>query len=114
MTILLGCILALSALVSPSTGYATWYDDGPGHYAAAGPALRVGDWRGRVVQVCAGSSCTTVRLTDWCACGARHGVPTLLDLSREAFAELADPSQGVVMVTVSGRVELPRTDTVPW
>ena len=28
-----------------------------GYYAAAGPALRVGDWRGRVVRVCGSGSC---------------------------------------------------------
>jgi len=73
-------------------GVATWYDNGPGLYAAAGPALRRwlgAAWRGRAVTVCAGSACVRVRLTDWCACGPRPAGPTLLDLSRDAFAWIA-------------------------
>lgn len=90
------------------SGFATWYDVASGH-AAAGPALRTGDWRGRVVTVCAGE-CVTVRLTDWCACSPRHGVPTLIDLARADFARLAPPSQGLVRVTVGPGVA-PATDT---
>ena len=92
----------------PLTGYATWFD-APQGQSAAGPLLREGDWRGRIVSVCAGE-CVTVRLTDWCACGSRNGRPTLIDLARADFAELAPPSQGVVLVRVSG-AELPPTDT---
>lgn len=81
-------------------GVATWYDDGPGIYGAAGPALRHGDWRGRVVQVCSNGKCLKVRLTDWCACGKRNGQSTLIDLSSGAFARLAPLSRGVIRVTV--------------
>lgn len=82
-------------------GKATWYDT-PGHTAAAGPVLRdvLGDWRGRYVTVEAGDRSVTVKLTDWCACGERGGIPTLLDLSRSAFATLADPSAGVINVSI--------------
>jgi hypothetical protein len=90
-------------------GWATYYDVRSGH-AAAGPLLRIGDWRGRAVTVCAGSHCLVTRLTDWCACGPRHGMPTLIDLARSDFARLAPTSQGVVLVTVSGAT-LPATDT---
>ena len=65
-------------------GVATWYAASKGT-AAAGPALRAAlgkDWRGDRVRVCAGGECVTVRLTDWCACGPRHGKPTLIDLGR--------------------------------
>jgi rare lipoprotein A (peptidoglycan hydrolase) len=41
-----------------------------------------------------------VRLVDWCACGPRHGRPTLLDLSDDAFRQLAPLSQGVVAVKI--------------
>lgn len=84
-------------------GTASWYWNGPGLYAAAGPALRVGAWRGRLVTVCAAaksgvvSRCLHVRLTDACQCyGTR-----LLDLSRDAFARLAPLSVGLVRVRVS-------------
>ena len=65
-------------------GVATWYAASKGT-AAAGPALRAAlgkDWRGDRVRVCSGGECVTVRLTDWCACGPRHGTPTLIDLGR--------------------------------
>ncbi len=75
-------------------GISSWYATGPGGLtAAAGPALRVGDWRGRIVIVCAGA-CIAVRIVDWCACPRR-----LIDLSRDAFARLADPSRGLLEVT---------------
>jgi hypothetical protein len=97
-------------------GEATWYDDGSGYYGAAGPVLREalgGDpaFRGQTVRVCA-DDCVLVRLTDWCACGDRGGVPTLIDLSPDAFARLAPLSAGVIDVTIElGGVTLPETDT---
>jgi hypothetical protein len=97
-------------------GKATWYDDGSGYYGAAGPVLREalgGDpaFRGQTVRVCA-DECVLVRLTDWCACGDRGGVPTLIDLSPDAFARLAPLSAGVIDVTIElGGVVLPPTDT---
>ena len=81
-------------------GAATWYDDGPGFYGAAGPALRKGNWRGRAVVVCSGGNCVKVRLTDWCACGPRNGVQTVIDLSPAAFRALAPLSRGVIKVEV--------------
>ena len=67
-----------------------------GLYAAAGPALRVGAWRGRLVRVASGGRMVVVRLIDWCACPRR-----LVDLYRSAFSRLADPSRGLIKVTVS-------------
>jgi hypothetical protein len=84
-------------------GWATWFA-APRGTAAAGPALRAAlgrSWRGRPVTVWLGSRHTTVRLTDWCACGPRSGSATLLDLSASAFAALAPLSRGVQKVTVS-------------
>ena len=87
-------------------GSATWYcktgvsachNAYPGgYYAAAGPALRVGNWRGRVVQVCGSGSCVNVRLVDWCACGGSH----IIDLYSDAFQRLAPLNAGAVQVTV--------------
>ncbi len=88
-------------VVPPASGVsgpASWYDDPKksGLYAAAGPALRVGDWRGRLVTVC-GAVCFQLRLSDWCGCpGGR-----VIDLSSGAFARLAPLSQGLVSVRVS-------------
>jgi rare lipoprotein A (peptidoglycan hydrolase) len=88
-------------------GSATWYcktgvsachsDYAGGYYAAAGPALRVGNWRGRVVRVCGSGSCVNVRLVDWCACGGSH----IIDLYSYAFQRLAPLNAGAVRVTVS-------------
>ena len=86
----------------PLTGLATWYATGPSCLcAAAGPALRVGDWRGSMVTVTANGRLIEVKLIDWCACGPRHGLPTLLDLSDETVAALGlDQRRGVYAVTV--------------
>jgi hypothetical protein len=75
-------------------GVATWYDDGPGLYGAV-PGWRFGDLPYRV-QVCAGGRCVTVRVRDYCACGDHR----IIDLSPEAFAQLAPLSRGVVAVRV--------------
>lgn len=77
--------------VSPCTG---GYPDGPGTdmFAAAGPSLRVGDWRGRVVTVSANGLSVRVTLIDWCACGDDH----FIDLYYDAFKALGFPSQATV------------------
>ena len=90
-----------------ASGSATWYcktgvsachSNYPGgYYAAAGPELRVGDWRGRVVHVCGSGSCVNVRLVDWCACGGSH----IIDLYSDAFQRLAPLNAGALRVTVS-------------
>ena len=68
-----------------------------GLYAAAGPALRVGHWRGRTVTVRGNGKSVTVKLIDWCACpGGR-----VIDLYSDAFTRLAPLSAGGVRVTVS-------------
>jgi hypothetical protein len=98
---------AVAGSGSSVRGSASWYclaGSSPCHnayaggmYAAAGPALRVGDWRGRAVRVCGSGSCVNVRLIDWCQCyGSR-----VIDLYSDAFRRLAPLSQGTVSVTVS-------------
>lgn len=86
-------------------GYATWYDSPVSLGAAAGPTLRRAlgkGWRGNRVLVCHATRCVEVRLIDWCACGKRHGVPTVLDLTAGAFRYLAPLSRGVIRVQVEG------------
>lgn len=78
-------------------GVATWYCCTKGHgaselVAAAGPALRVGDWRGRIVWV----NGLRVRLVDWCGCPGR-----LIDLHPGAFRQLGALSRGVLSVKVT-------------
>lgn len=68
-----------------------------GLYAAAGPVLRVGDWRGRTVTVCGSGSCVNVKLIDWCACGSGR----VIDLYSDAFSRLAPLSSGTLSVQVS-------------
>jgi hypothetical protein len=85
------------------SGAATWYA-ASASTAAAGPALRrlLGrSWRGQTVTVRVNGRSVRVVLRDWCACGPRHGVPTLLDLSDDAFARLAPLSRGVLRVEVT-------------
>jgi hypothetical protein len=87
-------------------GDATWYcvrgispchrNHAGGMYAAAGAALRVGDWRGRVVSVCQGGDCVRVKLIDWCACGGGR----VIDLYGDAFRKLAPLSSGELRVGV--------------
>jgi rare lipoprotein A (peptidoglycan hydrolase) len=90
-----------------ASGTATWYCQPGvsachsaypgGMYAAAGPALRVGAWRGRIVQVCGNGRCVRVKLIDWCACGGSH----IIDLYSDAFRQLAPLNAGGLRVTVS-------------
>lgn len=90
--------IVVLAPTSGAHGPASWYDDPrkAGLYAAAGPALRVGDWRGRTVTVCA-STCFAVVLSDFCGCpGGR-----VIDLSSTAFRRLASLGRGVIQVTVT-------------
>lgn len=100
MSRLIIAILLWQAVIGslrPLSGYATYYTTGPDCLcAAAGPMLRVGDWRGSTVTV----NGLKVTLIDWCACGDRHDEPTLLDLSDEAFRPLAPLSRGVIWVEV--------------
>lgn len=91
------------------TGIASWYclagqsichrdypdRAGPDLFAAAGPALRTGHWRGRVVTVCA-DGCVQVKLVDWCACGGGR----VIDLYADAFNRISNLSAGVVRVRV--------------
>jgi len=87
---------------SKGRGWASYYATGPGPLdAAAGPGLRHGNWRGSWVTVRANGHAIRVRLTDWCACGPRHGMPTLIDLSPVAFTRLSLLSRGIVSVVIS-------------
>lgn len=69
-----------------------------GLYAAAGPALRVGDWRGRRVLVSANGRSVWVRLIDTCQCyGTR-----VIDAYAKVWAALGVPiSRGIVKVSVT-------------
>jgi Lytic transglycolase len=87
-------------------GTATWFcEDGVspchyarsgGMYAAAGAEIRIGDWRGRKVTVCAGDDCIQVTLIDWCGCPGER----VIDLYGDAFRQLSPLSEGVIPVTV--------------
>jgi len=99
--------LAASRTGHRASGVASWYclaGVSPCHnayagglYAAAGPALRVGDWRGRVVRVCEGGGCVNVTLIDWCACPDGR----VIDLYSDAFRRLTPLSAGTMTVSVS-------------
>lgn len=96
--------LAFAPEAGAAQGVATWYDDGPGIYAAAGPALRrsIGPgWRGTEIAVCAGGECVTVTLSDFCQCHRGELDERLVDLSPSAFSRLANLRRGKVEVDVS-------------
>ena len=126
MMAFLAVVFSLAALIpAPVTaasvkGWATHYAYVEGQ-AAAGPALRRAlgsDWRGSTVYVTQGGDTIKVVLTDWCACGDRHGTDTVIDLDKRDFAKLASLGTGVISVTVSTtgsgsgpQPTLPPTDT---
>jgi Lytic transglycolase len=100
--------------LSVARGWATWYRDPKrsGYYGAVN-SFRWGDDQ-YIVQVCAPKyhACTHVRIVDFCACGDRHGIATVIDLSPAAFRELAPLGRGVIRVEVSGPItKLPATDS---
>lgn len=78
-------------------GRASWYDDGPGLYGAAGPGLR----KGQLVRVCAAARCVRLRLTDVCQCYRHTARQRIIDLSPAAFSRLAPLSRGIIYVTVT-------------
>lgn len=82
------------------TGRASWYNVGRGYYAAAGPALRIGSWRGRVIRVCNDQKCIKVKIVDWCQCYRNESRERIIDLSADAFAALFPLSKGLGKVTV--------------
>lgn len=100
------------------SGWATYYPTCR-RCAAAGPLVKdmLGrGWKGDWVRVSAGDRSVVVRLVTGCACGDRHGDPTVIDLSPSAFARLAPLGQGIVRVIVEpvdAPPRLPETDTAP-
>lgn len=112
-----GNLRARGSIAEPIIGgRATWYP-ASGNIAAAGPALRhyLGKhWRGTLVSVCHRSRCLVVRLGDYCGCHGNGG--RLIDLSDDAFAQLAPLSRGVIAVSITRTVRVPpppATDTAP-
>jgi hypothetical protein len=90
------------------SGIASWYAYVLGD-AAAGPALRAWlgpDWRGQRVTVCAirhsdiPTPCVVVTLSDFCRCQTNPDSVKVIDLDVRSFAQLADPSRGIVVVTI--------------
>jgi rare lipoprotein A (peptidoglycan hydrolase) len=75
-------------------GQATWYSEAPAGYCAS-PTLPHGTVL-TVVNNATGAS-TVCTVDDHEAAG----YPRVVDLSPEGFAQIADPSQGVVEVTIS-------------
>jgi len=77
------------------------------------PSFRYGD-DPYTVQVTAfedgKANAVFVTVVSYCACGSRHGIPTVIDLSPAAFRSLAPLSQGVIRVTVDGVPNAPATD----
>lgn len=91
------------------TGLASWYCrvgvsactrgyPASGLYAAAGPALRVGNWRGRWVTVTANGRSVRARLSDWCACPGGRVIDLYASIVNALGLSL---SRGIYTVRVS-------------
>jgi len=85
-----------------TAGWATMTDTA---CAAAGAGVRLAfkhaglAWRGQPVRVWYGKQHADTTLCDWCACGDRHGGPTVLDLPPWMWASFGkDP--GVIWIRV--------------
>lgn len=111
--------LPLPAAGGPPRGTASWYP-AAGRIAAAGPELRrvLGrGWRGSLVEVSAGGRSVVVRISDFCGCYRGEDRERLIDLSDDAFAELAPLAAGLIRVSVQSvdnpRATPPRTETLP-
>ena len=104
----IGTAVGIGEPVAAFRGVASWFCDPPvsgctagypasGMFAAAGPRLRVGNWRGRYVEVAIGGRSVRVQLIDWCACGDH-----LIDLYSSVLTRLGLPlSKGVYLTTVT-------------
>ncbi|HET9613277.1 MAG TPA: RlpA-like double-psi beta-barrel domain-containing protein [Candidatus Limnocylindrales bacterium] len=99
-------------------GTASYYDDGPGLYAAV-PSYSFGDPR-YDLKVCRQdtNACVTVTVRDHCNCYVGTDHARAIDLSPEAFSQLAPLSRGLIPVyfqtAAPDEVTLtpPPTDTV--
>lgn len=78
-------------------GLASWYDAGPGIYAAM-PGYRDGTrvW----VTVSRGSLSVRVRVVTQCGCYRHRSDARIIDLSPSAFRRLAPLSRGLIVVRV--------------
>jgi len=85
---------------SPVSGTASWYDDGPGLYAAVS-SWTWGDER-YDLRVCGvdWGVCVTVTVRDFCQCYVGTSMERVIDLSPDAFRKLAPLSHGLVTVTI--------------
>lgn len=82
-------------------GTASWFDAGPGHYAAL-PGYHAGTVVRLVVCGSEGdrSTCLTVAVVTSCQCYVGTPSERIVDLSRDAFAQLAPLSRGLVRVSI--------------
>ena len=76
------------------SGQATWYSAAPSGYCAS-PTLSFGTVLTVVNDATGASTVCTVDDRE------AAGYPRVVDLSPEGFAQIADPNQGVVEVTIS-------------
>jgi rare lipoprotein A (peptidoglycan hydrolase) len=102
-----------SALSTGTAGIASWYD-AKGDVAAV-PWFRYGMdpiW----ASICTFpgmARCVSVLISDACQCYVGTPRERLIDLSRTAFAQLADPSVGVIRVTLEVPVQGARVTAPP-
>lgn len=112
-------VLSLVFAAVPPQGVASWYDDGPGLYAAV-HSYEWGDPRYKL-EVCRADNlevCVTVTVRDHCQCYVGERRERAIDLSPSAFKRLAPLSAGLVRVVLRQPGDkpsptLPPTDSSP-
>lgn len=100
---------AISAVNPNAEGWATHCEPTPDHCQSWGngamvgavPTFHYGD-EPYTQHLCGAGrgviTCIDVLVVSNCACGDRHGIPTIIDLSPAAFDKIADLSRGIVHV----------------
>lgn len=90
-------------VLPPALGARGWATYQPGTGLWASPSGYIRNWPGTWVKVCGPVACRRIELRNECACGDRHGLRTLLDLSVDAWVAVcgSDTGQGICLVQVT-------------
>lgn len=111
----LALVLTMSAVANASDlGAASYYDDGSGLYAAV-PSYTFGDARYELT-VCRQDNvevCVKVTVRDHCQCYVGTINERIIDLSPEAFSQIAPLSDGLVRVVIKTDTPNPVSPTLP-
>ncbi len=105
-------LLIPSTVLARQRGVASYYDDGPGLYAAV-PSYSFGDPRYQITVCDDEGDCVEVTVRDHCNCYVGTADERMIDLSPAAFAALEPLSRGVMYVTIGGSTPRPNLTPPP-